>query len=77
MTPSWRKPAGAFAIVALIVIWCVAIASLSPVVGGWPILVQLVFYIVTGIIWIAPLRPLLRWMETGRWRSPPAPGDRS
>lgn len=71
MNPSWRKPAGALAIVALIVIWCVLIASLSRTVGNWPILVQLIFYVFTGVIWIVPLKPLLLWMETGRWRVPP------
>jgi hypothetical protein len=25
-----------------------------------------VFYLFTGLIWIAPLKPVLRWMETGR-----------
>lgn len=70
MTPSWRKPAGAFAIVALIIGWCVAIASFSVTIGRWPILVQLAFYVFTGIVWIMPLKPLLLWMETGRWRVP-------
>lgn len=69
--PSWRKPVGAFAIVALILTWCVGVASLSATVGQWPVLVQLVFYVFTGIVWILPLKPLLRWMETGRWRLPP------
>ncbi|MGP0730965.1 DUF2842 domain-containing protein, partial [Escherichia coli] len=23
---------------------------------------------VAGIVWILPLKPLLLWMETGRWR---------
>ena len=70
--PSWRKPAGAFAIIALILLWCVGVASLSAIVGEWPVLVQLVFYIFTGIVWILPLKPLLRWMETGRWSLPKA-----
>lgn len=70
--PSWRKPAGAFAIIALILIWCIGVASLSVTVGQWPVLVQLVFYVFTGIVWILPLKPLLRWMETGRWRLPKA-----
>ncbi len=68
MTPSWRKPAGAFAIVALIILWCVLVASLSATIGGWHWTAQAAFYLVTGIVWIAPLKPLLRWMETGRWR---------
>lgn len=68
MTPSWRKPAGMLGILALIVIWCALIGSLSATVGQWPGVVQLGFYLVTGLVWITPLKPLLRWMETGRWR---------
>ncbi|WP_419809487.1 DUF2842 domain-containing protein [Sphingomonas sp.] len=66
--PSWRKPAGALAILLLIAVWCVLVASLSRYVGEWWWPAQLVFYVVTGIIWIMPLKPLLLWMETGRWR---------
>lgn len=68
MTPSWRKPMGMFIILAWIVIWVVAIASFSAVIGAWHPALQLMIYAVTGIVWIAPLKPLLRWMETGRWR---------
>lgn len=66
--PSWRKPAGIFAILALITGWSILVASLAGTVGGWPILAQFLFYLVAGIIWILPLKPLLRWMETGRFR---------
>jgi len=66
--PSWRKPAGIFTILALIAIWAVAVVSLSTEVGRWPVLVQAIFYLVAGIAWILPLKPLLRWMETGSFR---------
>jgi fatty acid desaturase len=66
--PTLRKPLGALAICALALGWCVLVASLSGIVGRWPGWVQPVFYLVTGIVGIAPLKPLLRWMETGRWR---------
>ncbi len=66
--PSWRKPAGIFMILALIALWATLIVALSPWVGTWPILIQAVFYLVAGIIWVLPLKPLLRWMELGRWR---------
>jgi hypothetical protein len=33
---------------------------------AWPL--QALFYLVAGLVWILPLKPLLRWMETGRWR---------
>ena len=66
--PSWRKPVGVFAILALITIWVVLVASLAGQVGAWPALVQAIFYLVAGIAWILPLKPLLQWIETGRFR---------
>ena len=66
--PTWRKPAGIFAIVALITVWAIMVASLSGSVGRWPVLAQAIFYLFAGIVWILPLKPLLRWMETGRFK---------
>ncbi len=68
MTPSWRKPAGMIAILLLIGLWCALIVSFATTVNGWHWALQAVFYLVSGLIWISPLKPLLRWMETGRWR---------
>ena len=69
MTPSWRKPAGAFAIIAIIIVYAIVVTSLWPVVNGWPWFGQMLFWLVAGLLWIAPLRPLLVWMETGRWKA--------
>jgi len=63
MNPSWRKPAGAFAILALIVLWTVAVVSLSGQIGRLPTLLQAIVYLIAGIVWILPLKPLLVWME--------------
>lgn len=73
--PNWRKGAGIAAIVLLILFWAVLIATFAPAVGRWPVLVQAVFYLVMGIAWIAPLKPLLRWAQTGRWRQGPTEQD--
>lgn len=67
--PTWRKPAGMFAILAIIAIWAVIVASFSEPISRLPFLAQTVIYGFAGLIWIAPMKPLLRWMETGRWRS--------
>lgn len=69
--PSSRKLAGIALILLLIVFWAAFVASLAPLVECWPILVQAPFYLVMGIAWIIPLRPLVRWMESGHWRRPP------
>jgi hypothetical protein len=50
-----------------VLVWVVGVASFSGSIGRLPILLQTLLYLVLGVIWIAPLKPLLRWMETGRW----------
>ncbi len=69
MTPSWRKPVGMLGILAYITVWIVLVASFSGEIGTLHWAVQLVIYAFLGIIWIAPLKPALRWMELGRWRA--------
>ena len=68
MNPSWRKPAGIGLILLLVLVWSVLVASAAPVVGRWHWALQAVFYLVAGTAWILPLKPLLMWMELGRWR---------
>jgi predicted membrane channel-forming protein YqfA (hemolysin III family) len=52
-------------IVGLIAVWAAFVASFAPFVGRWPVLVQAAFYLVMGIAWIIPLKPLVRWVQTG------------
>jgi predicted membrane channel-forming protein YqfA (hemolysin III family) len=67
--PSWRKPAGIGLILLLILVWAILVASLSGQIGrlAWPL--QAIFYLAAGTVWILPLKPLLQWMETGRFRA--------
>ena len=67
-TPSPRKLAAIALILLLILIWAGLVATLSPWVGRLPVLVQAIFYLVMGIAWILPLRPLIRWSQTGAFR---------
>lgn len=61
--PSLRKLAGIGLILLLIAFWAAFVASLARVVGEWPVIVQAPFYLVMGIGWIIPLKPLIRWMQ--------------
>ena len=69
--PSWRKPVGMLLILVLIVVWAIMAVTLIGLLGPIPVYVQPLVYIVTGIVWIwlLPMRRLLGWMETGRWRT--------
>ena len=66
--PSSRTLIGIALILLLIGLWAAFVASLAQVVGTWPILVQAPFYLVMGIAWIIPLKPLVRWIQTGSYR---------
>jgi predicted membrane channel-forming protein YqfA (hemolysin III family) len=63
--PSFRKLAGIGLILLLIVLWAAFVASLAQFVGQWPVIVQAPFYLIMGIAWVIPLKPLIRWMQTG------------
>ena len=71
LEPSWRQPFGIALILLLIAGWAVLVASAASLIAGMPGWVHLLYYLIAGIAWIAPLKPLLRWMETGRFRGPP------
>jgi len=66
--PSWRKPVGIGLILILIAAWAAIVVSVAERLGALPWAVRAVYFVVAGLIWILPLKPLLRWMETGRWR---------
>ena len=67
--PSWRKPAGIGLILLLIVVWAVIVVTVAEALGALPWPVWALYYTIAGIVWVLPLKPLLRWMETGRWRA--------
>ena len=65
--PTWRIPIGILALILGVALYCGLIAHfLAPVITDWPVLLQLPLYIVLGVVWLAPLRRFLIWMETGR-----------
>ena len=67
---SWRRGVGIAAILGAIAIWASAIVLFAPLIARWPVLIQALFYLIVGIVWIIPLKPLLQWMETGSFRPP-------
>ena len=73
LQPSSRTLVGIALILLLIVIWAALVATMARFVGRWPILIQAPFYLLMGLVWIVPLKPFVRWMQTGRFRDRTAP----
>lgn len=70
MNPSYRKPVGVLGLLLGLILYGGIIGRLITPLEGLPQLLQVPVYFVLGVIWILPLKPLLLWMETGRWRVP-------
>lgn len=68
MSPAARKLSGMFVLLSWMTGWSVAMATLAGHVVGIHWTISATFFVAAGIAWIAPLKPLLRWMETGKWR---------
>jgi hypothetical protein len=66
-TPTWRIPVGTLLMLALIALWAVIVVSQAPRIGQLHILLQAVIYLIAGVIWIFPMRPIVVWMETGKF----------
>ncbi|MCV6575020.1 MAG: DUF2842 domain-containing protein [Cohaesibacter sp.] len=64
-----RKFIGMLALVTLIVVYAAIGMTLGAVVvakaPGW---VQIIFFIITGALWVFPAGLIIRWMEHGRFR---------
>ena len=67
--PSWRKPAGMGLILLLIAIWSVAVVMAVEALG-LPLWASGLAFVAGGLawLWLFPMKRLLRWMETGKWR---------
>jgi hypothetical protein len=59
-----RKLIGAFALIALVIVWALLAMALAQTaltsVSGW---IAAIYYVVAGLGWVLPAMPLIRWMS--------------
>ena len=67
MKPSWRKPAGVLGLLFYLALYAGLVSSFADALGALPGWLMPIAYIVLGVAWVLPLRPLFLWMNTGRW----------
>lgn len=66
--PNWRIPVGIIGLLLGLLIYAILIARYVPeLIGTWPVIAQMLVYLILGLAWLLPLRRFLIWMETGRW----------
>ncbi len=72
MTARTRKAIGGAGLVAYLLAYIMAAVTLADRVPFTP-LAQLAYFVVAGVAWVAPLKPVLTWMM----RPDPTPGGAS
>jgi hypothetical protein len=65
--PSWRKPVGVLALLVYLALYAILVASLADWLSSLPMALMVAAYVVFGLAWVLPLKPLFVWMNTGRW----------
>jgi len=58
-----RKPVAMAVMLLVLATYVIVLASFSGTISSWPRWVQLPFYIVAGVAWVLPLKPVLDWMN--------------
>lgn len=59
-----RKIVASLLLVAFMAAWIVTAATIGGYVAGWPKWAEVLFYVVAGIGWIAPFKPVFAWMNS-------------
>ncbi len=70
MEPTWRKPAGVLGLLVYLAFYAGLILGIADRLAALPTALMALAYLVAGIAWVAPLKPLFLWMNTGRWTLP-------
>jgi hypothetical protein len=64
MNARTRKAVGCFVLIAYLALYAAGAAALGAnLLGHAPNWAVLLYFLVAGVIWVAPLRPLLAWMS--------------
>lgn len=66
--PQIRKPLGVLLVILLLAIYVLVAARLADPILRLPVLAQVPLWIALGVVWIFPMKPLIRWIETGQWK---------
>ncbi len=60
-----RKPIAVVAVLAFMALWIWGAGTIGSGLTGAPGWLQLVYYLIAGLGWILPLRPVFVWMNSG------------
>jgi len=63
MSYQTRKIVASIILLLFIACWIFMVGTIGPRVADWPTWAVIVFYLVAGLGWIAPFKPIFAWMN--------------
>ena len=60
-----RKIIGSLVLLIYIAAWIGIAGTIGSQTGNWPFWAQMAFFIIAGLGWIFPLKPLFGWINRG------------
>lgn len=63
--PNIRNLIGTLVLIFGLGLYGLIVAELSVQMGALPFIVEVIFYLIAGLIWLWPARALVRWMMAG------------
>lgn len=65
MSPALKKLLGLVALMVGLLVYALLAMRLAVAVLPENLIVQTIFYVIAGVAWVLPARPLVRWMQSG------------
>ena len=62
MVQRWRHFAVAIGLVPALIVYVVAVLQIADLITGIHMLIDLVFYVVAGLVWIPPAGRVVGWL---------------
>lgn len=60
-----KKIVASLILLGFMVCWIIMVGSVAPMVSTWPKWAMMLFYVLAGIGWIIPFKPIFAWMNRG------------
>jgi uncharacterized integral membrane protein len=67
MVPGWRSFVGTILIIVLVIVYALAATTIaSLLLGSAPWWVHLLYFFLTGFLWVLPAMAIIKWMAGAR-----------
>lgn len=60
--PSSRSLIGMLGLIIGLTLYAFAAAAIGDLMADWPLAIQMIYYLIAGLIWLIPAKKVIYWM---------------